>query len=185
MLAPAHGSQKRDESFDSLVFRLPKPIKPYPLHDTLRRAHAGAAAHGGDDLTGTAIRLAESIPLDILLVEDNPVNQKVAVGYLGRMGYKPDAVSNGLEAVAAVQKRKFDLVFMDLQMPEMDGITATAEIRRLLPKDAQPIILALTANAMSGDRERCIAAGMNDHLAKPVKIEELQGAIQRFFGAKS
>ena len=184
LLAPAHGSQKRDESFDSLVFRLPKPIKLYPLHDTLRRALAGAATPGRDNLAGTAVRLAEAIPLDILLVEDNPVNQKVALGYLGRMGYKPDAVSNGLEAVAAAQKRKFALIFMDLQMPEMDGLTATKEIRRLLPKDAQPIILALTANAMPGDRERCLAAGMNDHLSKPVKLEELQAAIQRYFGAK-
>jgi CheY-like chemotaxis protein len=69
-------------------------------------------------------------------------------------------------------------------MPEMDGLSATQEIRRLLPQDAQPIIVALTANAMPGDRERCLAAGMNDHLAKPVKLEELQSTIQRFFGAK-
>jgi PAS domain S-box-containing protein len=185
LLAPAHGSLRRDESFDALVFRLPKPIKPYPLHDTLRRALAGAGGPGGpDDFTGVAMRLAESIPLNILLAEDNPVNQKVALGYLKRMGYEADAVANGLEAVAAVQKRRFDLVFMDLQMPEMDGTTATVEIRRLLPVDAQPVILALTANAMPGDRERCLAAGMNDHLTKPVKLEDLQSAIQRFFGQR-
>jgi len=185
LLAPAHGSQKRDVSFDALVFRLPKPIKPYPLHDALRRVLAGAAAQAGTgDLTGGTVSLAQSIPLDILLVEDNPVNQKVALGYLHRMGYQPEAVANGLEAVAAVQKRKFDLIFMDLQMPEMDGFAATREIRRLLPKDRQPIILALTANAMHGDRELCLEAGMNDHLAKPVKLEELQVVIQRYFGAK-
>ncbi len=183
LLAPAHGSQKRDESIDPLVFRLPKPIKPYPLHDTLRRA-LGAVSQGAEDLTGTAVRLVEAIPLNILLVEDNPVNQKVALGYLARMGYKADAANNGLEAVAAVQKRKFDLIFMDLQMPEMDGLTATREIRRVLPQDAQPVIVALTANAMPGDRERCLEAGMNDHLAKPVKLEELQSTIQRYFGAK-
>ena len=113
------------------------------------------------------------------------MNQKVAIGYLGRMGYKVDAVANGLEAVTAVQKRKFDLIFMDLQMPVMDGFTATREIRRLLPKDRQPVILALTANAMHGDREACIEAGMNEHLAKPVKLEDMQNAIQRFFGAKT
>ena len=186
LLAPAHGSQKRDESFDALVFRLPKPIKPYPLHDALRRVLAGAAAQtGAADLTGVAVRLAEAIPLDILLVEDNPVNQKVALGYLGRMGYQVDAVSNGLEAVAAVQKRKFDLIFMDLQMPEMDGFTATREIRRLLPKERQPVIFALTANAMHGDRERCLEAGMDDHLAKPVRLEDIQNAIQRHFGPKA
>ena len=184
LLAPAHGGQKRNDSFDSLVFRLPKPIKPYPLHDTLRRALAGAGQAGVDDFTGTAVRLAEAIPLSILLVEDNPVNQKVALGYLHRMGYRAEIVYNGLEAVALVQKRRFDLVFMDLQMPEMDGLTATSEIRRLLPADQQPVILALTANAMPGDRERCLAAGMNDHLAKPIKLEDIQVMIQRFFGAK-
>lgn len=185
LLAPAHGSQKRDESFDDLVFRLAKPIKPYPLHDALRRVLAGAVARPGAGLAGTIVRLADSLPLDILLVEDNPLNQRVALGYLGRMGYKVHAAGNGVEAVAAVQKQKFDLVFMDLQMPEMDGLTATREIRRLLPKERQPIILALTANAMLGDRELCLAAGMNDHLAKPVKAEELQAAIQRHFGPKA
>ncbi len=116
LLAPAHGSQKRNESSDPLIFRLPKPIKPYPLHDMLRRALAGAAAQGGDDPAGATARLADTIPLNILLVEDNPVNQKVALGYLNRMGYAPDAVGDGREAVVAVQKRKFDLIFMDLQM---------------------------------------------------------------------
>ncbi len=185
LLAPAHGGQKRDESFDALVARLPKPIKPYPLHDMLRRALAGSAHAGADDFAGAAVRLADSIPLDILLVEDNPVNQKVALGYLSRMGYNADAVANGLEAVAVVQKRKFDLIFMDLQMPEMDGITATGEIRRILPKENQPVIIALTANAMPEDRERSLAAGMNDHLAKPIKLEELHAVIQHFFGSKS
>ncbi|MEJ1972284.1 MAG: response regulator [Lacunisphaera sp.] len=185
LLAPAHGGQKRDESFDALVFRLPKPIKPYPLHDTLRRALAGSAQLGADDLSGTAVRLAESIPLNILLVEDNPVNQRVALGYLTRMGYNADAVANGLEAVAAARQRKFDLIFMDLQMPEMDGMAATGEIRRILPQADQPVIIALTANAMSGDRERCLAAGLNDHLSKPIKLEELLAVIQQYFGAKT
>jgi len=185
LLAPAHGSQKRDDNLDDLVIRLPKPIKPYPLHDALRRVLAGAAARpGASGQGGTILRLAESIPLEILLVEDNPVNQKVALGLLGRMGYKPAAAGNGVEAVAAAQGRRFDLVFMDLQMPEMDGLTAAREIRRLLPQERQPVILALTANAMAGDRELCLAAGMNDHLAKPVKADDLQAAIQRFFGPK-
>ena len=184
LLAPAHGGQKRDESSDPLVFRLSKPIKPYPLHDTLRRALAGVAQAGASELADTAVRLADSIPLDILLVEDNPVNQKVALGYLNRMGYRAATAANGLEAVAVAQQRKFNLVFMDLQMPEMDGLAATAEIRRLLPPESQPVIIALTANAMPGDRERCLAAGMNDHLSKPIKLEELLAVIQRFFGPK-
>ena len=187
VLAPAHGSQKRDVNLDALIVRLPKPIKPYPLHDALRRVLAGAAAQTGTPALPAvaAPRLADSLPLSILLVEDNPVNTKVALSYLDKMGYKATTVVNGLEAVAAVQLRKFDLVFMDLQMPEMDGLTATREIRRILPKESQPVILALSANAMPGDREQCLAAGMNDHLAKPVKLEEVSGAIQRHFGPKS
>jgi CheY-like chemotaxis protein len=187
VLAPAHGSQKRDVNLDALVVRLPKPIKPYPLHDALRRVLAGAAAQAGSTLVSPAVaarRLAESLPLDILLVEDNPVNTKVALSYLDRLGYKAATAVNGIEAVAAVQQRKFDLVFMDLQMPEMDGLTATREIRRLLPRENQPVILALSANAMPGDREQCLAAGMNDHLAKPVKLEEISAAIQRHCGQK-
>jgi len=186
LLVPAHGSSpKRDDSFDALVFRMPKPIKPYPLHDTLRRATQAAvvgAVAGATDLVGTAIRLSEAIPLDILLVEDNPVNQKVALGYLARLGYKADAVANGQEALDAMVTRTFDLIFMDLQMPVMDGLEATRTIRAQLPEERQPVIVALTANAMPGDRESCLAAGMNDYLSKPVKIEELQSMIQRHLG---
>ena len=188
VLAPAHGSQKRDMNLDALVFRLPKPIKPYPLHDALRRVLAGAAAQSGTtpaQLGAATPRLADSLPLDILIVEDNPVNTKVALSYLDRLGYKATVAVNGVEAVVAVQQRKFNLVFMDLQMPEMDGLTATREIRRLLPKESQPVIIALSANAMPGDREACLEAGMNDHLAKPVKLEEVSGAIQRYFGPKA
>jgi len=187
LLAPAHGSQKRDVNLDALVFRLPKPIKPYPLYDALRRVIAGAAAQTGMGSTPPIpiSRLAAAIPLEILLVEDNAVNTKVALSYLERMGYKAAATTNGAEAVAAVQQRRFDLVFMDLQMPEMDGLAATREIRRLLPRERQPVIIALSANAMPSDREQCLAAGMNDHLAKPIKIEEIQGAIHRHFGKKN
>jgi PAS domain S-box-containing protein len=187
MLVPAHGSPKRDDSFDSLVFRLPKPLKPYPLHDMLRRAtQAGAATDGSAaGLTGVAVKLSEAIPLNILLVEDNPVNQKVALGYLSRLGYQADAVANGQEAIEAVRERPIDFVLMDLQMPVMDGLEATVRIRTDLPKDRQPLIVALTANAMPGDRERCLAAGMNDYLSKPIKLEELQSMIQRHFGHRT
>jgi PAS domain S-box-containing protein len=187
VLVPAHGAPKRDDSFDSLVFRLPKPIKPYPLHDMLRRAtQAGASAQtGATDLGGVAVKLSEAIPLDILLVEDNPVNQKVAIGYLSRLGYKAETAANGQDAVEAVERRGYDLILMDLQMPVMDGLEATRRIRAGLPKERQPLIIALTANAMPGDRETCIAAGMNDYLSKPVKIEELQSMIQRHFGHRT
>jgi CheY-like chemotaxis protein len=186
LLAPAHGSPKRDEALDALVFRVPKPIKPYPLHDALRRALAGVQPPSvGGAATSTEPKLADSIPLAILLVEDNPVNQKVALGYLSRLGYQADAAANGLEAIAAVRLRKYDLIFMDLQMPEMDGMAATREIRASLPPESQPVILALTANAMPGDRERCMEAGMNDHLPKPVKGDAVESAILQYFGGKT
>jgi len=125
--------------------------------------------------------LAHEIPLDVLLVEDNPVNQKVALRFLERLGYRADAVGNGLEAANTLETRRYDLVLMDLQMPEMDGFEASRQIRKRLPLDQQPRIVALTANALSGDRELCLAAGMNDYIAKPVKLHEIADAIRRQF----
>jgi len=114
-------------------------------------------------------------------VEDNPVNQKVALRYLERMGYRADAVANGLEAVHAMRERNYHLLFMDVQMPEMDGLEATRQIRAIISAERQPVIVALTANAMQGDRERCIESGMNDYITKPVKIDEIQAVISRHF----
>ena len=126
-------------------------------------------------------QLAHEIPLDILLVEDNAVNQKVGLRFLDRLGYRADAVANGIEAVNTLETRRYDLVLMDLQMPEMDGFEASRQIRQRLPLDQQPRIVALTANALHGDRERCLAAGMNDYIAKPVKMHEIADAIRRQF----
>lgn len=128
--------------------------------------------------------LAEEFPLDVLLAEDNPVNQKVARRFLERMGYRADAVGNGLEAVTALENRRYDLVLMDLQMPEMDGLEASRQIRRRLPPGRQPKIIALTANAMQGDREICLAAGMDDYISKPVKMQEIAAAIRRQFSKR-
>jgi PAS domain S-box-containing protein len=128
--------------------------------------------------------IAEEIPLTVLLAEDNAVNQKVALRFLERMGYNADAVGNGLEVLKAFQTRNYDLVLMDLQMPEMDGLEASRRIRRSVPADRQPKIIALTANAMQGDREICLDAGMDDYISKPVKMHEIVAAIRRQF-AKS
>jgi CheY-like chemotaxis protein len=125
--------------------------------------------------------IAEEIPLQVLLAEDNAVNQKVALRFLERMGYKADAVGNGLEAVNAFTHRSYDLVLMDLQMPEMDGLEASRQIRRTVAADRQPKIIALTANAMQGDREICLDAGMDDYISKPVKMHEIVAAIRRQF----
>jgi CheY-like chemotaxis protein/HPt (histidine-containing phosphotransfer) domain-containing protein len=123
--------------------------------------------------------MASRHPLRILLAEDNVVNQKVALRLLGQMGYRADVAANGLEAIDAVGRQTYDVVLMDVQMPELDGFEASREINRRWPVDRRPRIVAMTANAMRGDRELCTAAGMDDYVAKPVRIEELVAALER------
>ena len=117
-------------------------------------------------------------PLRILLAEDNTVNQKVALKILDKMGYRADVAANGKEAVAAVARQSYDVVLMDVQMPEMDGVQATAKIRDQLG-DQRPWIIALTANALQGDRERYLGVGMDDYLSKPIRVEDLIKALSQ------
>ena len=118
-------------------------------------------------------------PLRILLAEDSPINQTVELGLLARMGYTADVAANGREAVDAVWRQGYDVVLMDIEMPEMDGIEAAAAIRETLPKERQPRVIAITAHALFGDRERFLAAGMDDYVTKPVRIEHLAAALRR------
>jgi CheY-like chemotaxis protein len=123
--------------------------------------------------------MARRHPLRILLAEDNVVNQKLALRLLAQMGYRADLAANGLEAVDAVERQTYDVVLMDVQMPEMDGFEASREINRRWPGERRPRIVAMTANAMQGDRELCEAAGMDDYVAKPIRVEELVAALER------
>ncbi len=111
------------------------------------------------------------------MAEDHPVNRQVMLGLLAHLGYRADFAANGLEALDALQRRPYDLVLMDIQMPEMDGLEATRRIRRLGPGGSQPRIVAMTAHAMAGDRERCLAGGMDGYLSKPVQIADLAAAL--------
>ncbi|PTY01492.1 hypothetical protein DB346_12120 [Verrucomicrobia bacterium LW23] len=117
-------------------------------------------------------------PMRILLAEDNPVNQKVAMRILSQMSYRPDVAQNGLEALQAVERQSYDVILMDVQMPEMDGLEATRQIRRLKGKK-QPYIIAMTANAMPGDSDRCLNAGMDAYMSKPVRVEQLQTELAK------
>ena len=118
------------------------------------------------------------------MVEDNLVNQKVAARILEKAGHRVDLANNGLEAVAAVRSGSYDMVLMDIQMPEMDGYEATAEIRRMAPEFSELPVIAMTAHAMKGDRENCIASGMDDYISKPVRPKGLLEMVQRWAGKK-
>ena len=139
-----------------------------PAHRPLEPAAATSAG-----------RLAERHPLRVLVAEDNVVNQKVVMAMLSHLGYRPDLVANGEEAVDAVRRVDYDVVFMDLQMPELDGVGATQQILAEHALDKRPRIVALTANAYDGDRDACLAAGMDDYVSKPLKTEALEAALLR------
>jgi signal transduction histidine kinase/CheY-like chemotaxis protein len=126
--------------------------------------------------------LAERIPLRILIAEDNPVNQKLVVRVLRQVGYRADVAANGIEVLDALNRQSYDLVFMDIQMPEMDGLEAARRIRADFPIERRPVIIAVTANALDGDRERCLEAGMQDYITKPIRLDSIQHAIERWAG---
>ena len=120
--------------------------------------------------------------LSVLLAEDNQVNQKVISVMLLKAGHAVDMVANGNDAIDAVRRRDYDVVLMDVQMPEMDGVTATRQIRRLPGPESRVAIVALTANTMTGDRESFLSAGMNDYVSKPIAADDLAAAIERQCG---
>ncbi len=126
---------------------------------------------------------AEKHPLEILVAEDNVINQKVIFHILNKLGYKPGLAENGAMAVEEARQKKYDLILMDMQMPEMDGLQATRFIRQNI--ESQPIIIALTANSMQGDQEECLNAGMNDYISKPVRLEALTGKLEKWYLAIS
>jgi CheY-like chemotaxis protein/HPt (histidine-containing phosphotransfer) domain-containing protein len=123
--------------------------------------------------------LGQKHPLRILLAEDNVVNQKVAINLLARLGYRADVAANGLEVLEALYRQDYDVILMDMQMPEMDGLEATTQIYQQWDRAKIPHIIALTANAMIEDRQKCFDVGMHDYLSKPIRLEELSQALQK------
>ncbi|HEU5476385.1 MAG TPA: GAF domain-containing protein [Gaiellaceae bacterium] len=158
--------------------QLAKPLKASQLYNTL--LHLLTAGRVGEEEVETVTdgKRARSA-LRILLAEDNAMNQKVALRLLERLGYRADVATNGLEAIEALERQPYDVVLMDVQMPELDGLDATRRICEQWPPESRPHIIAMTANALPEDREACFAAGMNDYVAKPIRAEELVAALKR------
>jgi signal transduction histidine kinase/CheY-like chemotaxis protein len=168
---------------------LAKPVRQSQLFDTLVNLLAHSAAPRGAPAPATAKPKIDSDmgarhPLRILVAEDNVVNQKLALRILQQMGYRADLASNGIEAVESVERQTYDVVLMDVQMPEMDGLEASRRITAKWPADARPRIVAMTANAMQGDREMCLAAGMDDYITKPIRVEQLVEALNHVTARK-
>ncbi len=180
---------QRESIADATLFAawLTKPAKPAQLFEALSglfKWEEGARPPSAHPfvlpITASNVRGEH-----VLLAEDNVVNQKVALLMLSKLGYRGDVAANGQEALAAVQRQTYDVVLMDVQMPEMDGLEASRRIGERWPDRSQrPWIIALTANAMQGDRERCLQAGMDDYITKPLKIEELTAAFERARAAR-
>jgi signal transduction histidine kinase/CheY-like chemotaxis protein/HPt (histidine-containing phosphotransfer) domain-containing protein len=182
LLFTSLGRREVDTEGIDFAAHLTKPIKPSQLFDALASVVAGQPTHV-EPRARVRVELdsgmAHRHPLRILLAEDNVVNQKLALRLLQLMGYVADVAANGLEVIEALERQGYDVVLMDVQMPEMDGFEASREITRRWPGDDRPRLVAMTANAMQGDRELCLAAGMDDYVSKPIRVEELVAALER------
>lgn len=180
LLSP-FGTQGDPEIWSS---SLVKPIKPHSLLRAMQRASKPKADRtiNRQKQEEKKAKLGERCPLKILMAEDNSVNQKVASLMLKKYGYKADIANNGIEVLEALDRQDYDVILMDIQMPEMDGFEATDAVRARSGDPSFPWIVALTANAMQGDREKAIAKGMNDYLAKPLKPEALGKALDDAYG---
>ncbi len=174
-----------EEHFDGY---LAKPIQLGALRETLEQVESStpdavpvAATHVAAPAAG---ELALEHPLRILVAEDNPTNQKVTLLMLEKLGLTADVVTNGVEALEAFEREPYDVVLMDVQMPEMDGCEASRQLRRRLPEERRPYVIAITAYAIKGDRERYLEAGMNDYISKPIRREELFAALESAAAAR-
>lgn len=159
---------------------LNKPVKQSQLYNALVKSLTGDEVKPQKSAAPQLdTEMATRLPLKILLAEDNPVNQKLAVLILGKMGYRAEVVSNGLEVLQALKRQSYDAILMDVHMPEMDGLDATTHICQAAATEERPRIIAMTANAMQGDREKCLDAGMDDYISKPINIKELVAALEK------
>lgn len=174
ILSASFGLKKSDECSQFNAF-MTRPIRPSQLYEALRKIFDKSSI----EVTPSVEQPTEIHQLRILLAEDNVVNQKVALRLLKKIGYRADLAANGLEVLQALEHLHYDVVLMDVQMPEMDGLEATRLIRERLAPEDQPVIIAITAYALKGDREKCLMAGMDGYISKPVKVAELADALEK------
>ena len=170
---------------DPITICLSKPIKRSHLYKSLLKISNYDPFIGHQskqkDTSSFNENFATSFPLKILLAEDNIVNQKVATRFLNRLGYRVDVVANGLEVLESIYRQKYDVILMDVLMPEMDGLTAAKKI--VSESTQKPWIIALTANAVQGDREICLEAGMQDYVSKPIQVQDLMQALEKAYNS--
>jgi CheY-like chemotaxis protein len=179
ILLSATGRMETGNDAGAFFAHLVKPIRGSTLLDTISRAVGGAPERPTLQPHSSPLSRASSpkaSALRVLVADDNDTNQKLATKMLDRLGVAADVAGNGLEVLQSLERKKYDVILMDVQMPEMDGIEATREIARRLGEE-RPRVIALTANAAAGDRERCLAAGMDDYLAKPFSRAQLAKAL--------
>ncbi|MEZ0218212.1 MAG: response regulator [Rariglobus sp.] len=181
VLLSSLGQREACANRELFVAYLTKPAKPAQILDVLvRQVHRDRHAPVGPAARFAPVADTPAHPERVLLAEDNPVNQKVALRMLERLGYRADVAVNGVEALKAVERQAYDIIFMDMQMPEMDGMEATYRLRsKPAVEGKRPWIIALTANAMPEHRERCLAAGMDDYLNKPINLVALAAVLER------
>jgi PAS domain S-box-containing protein len=157
-----------------------KPIKHDLLFSTVMEALAGMKRPSARSQPKPFERLGEKLPLSILIAEDNPANQKLLLRVLQQLGYEADLAENGLQVVAAVDKKRYDVLFMDVHMPDVDGLEASRTIVNKYEQHDRPVIVAVTADALQGDRDKCIQAGMDDYITKPIRIADIQDVLERW-----
>jgi signal transduction histidine kinase/DNA-binding response OmpR family regulator/HPt (histidine-containing phosphotransfer) domain-containing protein len=191
ILTPIRGQESQSyldlEARGGLIV-MTKPLKPAQLFEQLldfaerKPDQAGKSVKRKRDPTKETPfdpEMGKRLPLRLLLAEDNATNQKVALHILRRLGYQADVAANGLEVLKAMERQAYDVILMDVHMPELDGLEATRRIRQESQNPAEPYIIAMTANAMQGDRETCLNAGMNDYISKPIRVSDLVTALTK------
>jgi signal transduction histidine kinase/HPt (histidine-containing phosphotransfer) domain-containing protein len=184
---PRPGGESMQPLPTSVAAFVHKPIRPAQLLETLCRAMSVQMRREKKAPVAPVLDpdLARRLPLRLLLADDNPINQKVGLSVLQRLGYRADLAGNGVEVLKALEQKVYDILFLDVQMPEMDGLEAARQICQRWPADKRPCIIAMTGNALIGDREKCLQAGMDDYISKPIRVGDLQAALEHWGAPKT